>query len=299
MTGDGGFVGKETRKFLEAQNINVVGYDLMDGYDITDAQQLESTVANVKPQRILHLAAIARFNEADKNPKLCYETNVMGTRNVALVAGKFHVPVVYASTGSVYMPILDEPPITEDFPVKGNSVYACSKYLGEEYIREYINPYIILRYAHLYGRDKRLHGLIGGFLERIERGVAPVLYGGAQSNDFCYIKDVARANFLALISEFDKWNTEYNIGTGEELSTEDAGKIICDFAGYKGDIEKRKGRTVDPGRFVYDISKASRMLGFDPEYPFKEGLKDMFEVEGQELGGELKDYAYDDQTLEK
>jgi len=259
VTGDAGFVGKETRKFLEEQGIEVIGFDLMDGYDIRDAAQIEQVVTNWNVDRILHLAAIARFNEADKDPKLCYETNVNGTRNIALVAGKRHIPVVYASTGSVYMPILDEPPITEEFFARGNSVYACAKYLGEEYVKEYASPWITLRYAHLYGKDKRMHGLIGGFLERIQRGVAPVLYGGAQSNDFCYVKDVARANFLALTAEFDKWNQTYNIGTGEELSAEDAGDVICEFAGYKGDVEKRKGRTVDPGRFVYDVSKAERM----------------------------------------
>lgn len=276
ITGNRGFVGMETQKFLEEQNVEVVGYDLMEGQDIRDPQQLEKVVSEEKPDRILHLAAIARFSDADSDPKRAFETNVLGTRNVALVAAKFHVPVVYASTGSVYMPIKDEPPITEDFPTLGNSVYGCAKNLGELYIEEYCT-YITLRYAHLYGREKRMHGLIGGYMDRIERGLAPVLYGGAQSNDFCYIKDVARANFLALTAPWDKWNQAYNVGTGEELSAEEAGKIICEFAGYDGDVEKREQRTVDPGRFVYDMSKAKNMLGFEAEYSFKEGLKDMFD----------------------
>src|SRR5690606_14742979 len=109
-----------------------------------------------------------------------------------------NIPLVYASTGSVYMPITQTPPITEDFRACGNSVYACSKYLGELYVRASRVPWIILRYSHLYGKEKRHHGLIGGFLDRINFGMAPVLYGGKQSNDFMYIDDTARANMFAL-----------------------------------------------------------------------------------------------------
>lgn len=280
VTGDKGFVGTETTKLLNEFKHEVLGYDLMDGYDITDYNQFQTFVETYKPDRILHLGAIARFADADKDPQKAFETNVMGTKVISLVAKKYHIPVVYASTGSVYMPISQKPPITEDFEGKGNSVYGCTKYAGETYIRE-CNPYIILRYAHLYGREKRMHGLIGGFLDRINRGLAPTLYGGKQSNDFTYIKDVARANMLALTSPWDKWNQVYNIGTGEELTAEEAGKLVCKVAGYKGKIDKKEMRTVDPERFLFDCSKAERMLNFKAEYTFEMGLKDMFPKKGK------------------
>lgn len=276
ITGNRGFVGSETEKYLKEQGYEVVGYDLMDGYDIRDEAQLSNFVANHRPDRILHLAAIARFSDADKDPQLAFETNVEGTRNVARVAYRYHVPVVYASTGSVYMPIALEGQIKEDWPAKGNSVYGCAKYVGETYIRG-LNPHIILRYAHLYGREKRMHGLIGGFVERIKRGIAPTLYGGKQSNDFTYIKDIARANFLALTAAWDKWNQTYNIGTGEELSAEAAGKAICKVLNWPEDqIEMKEQRSVDPNRFWFDCSKAEVMLGFKAEYTFEQGLADMF-----------------------
>ena len=289
ITGNKGFVGTETQKLIESirepmeltpqherVSHTVIGYDLMDGYDICDAKQLEQVILSEKPDRILHLAAIARFGDADKEPKLAFETNVFGTANVAAIAKKYHIPVVYSSTGSVYMPITDYTgTIKEHWACKGNSVYGCTKYAGETYIRE-VNPHIILRYAHLYGKEKRMHGLIGGFVDRIKRGLAPTLYGGKQSNDFTYIKDVARANYLALIAPWDKWNQVYNIGTGEELSAEAAGKIICEATGWKGEIEVKEARTVDPERFAFDCSKAEVMLGFKAEYDFKKGLKDMF-----------------------
>jgi nucleoside-diphosphate-sugar epimerase len=276
ITGDKGFVGSETRRFIEETEQTVIGYDLMDGFDIRDPQQLEQTIISNKIDRILHLAAIARFADADANPQLAHETNVLGTMNVARIAQKHHIPVVYSSTGSVYMPIQQDGAITEEFAAKGNSVYGCTKYMGETYIKE-VNPHIILRYAHLYGKEKRMHGLIGGFVDRISRGLAPTLYGGKQSNDFTYITDIARANYLALTAPWDKWNQVYNIGTGEELSAKDAGELICKVTGWEGEIDVKEQRSVDPDRFNFDCSKASVMLGFDAEYDFESGLKEMFD----------------------
>jgi UDP-glucose 4-epimerase len=276
ITGDKGFVGTATKN----QNLDVIGYDIMDGYDIRDAYQLDKVIRERMPDRILHLAAIARFADADKNPKLAFETNVLGTRNVVEACKRHHIPLVYASTGSVYMPIIRPPPITEDFECRGNSVYGCTKYMGELLVKTH-TPHIILRYAHLYGQEKRMHGLIGGFMDRIGRGLKPVLYGGKQSNDFTYINDVATANYLALNSPWDKWNQAYNIGTGEELRADEAGAIICKYAGYQGGIELREGRTVDPEHFVYDVKKAEAMLGFKAKYTFAKGLEDMFSKGGE------------------
>lgn len=276
ITGSEGFVGSETKKLLKEEEHEVIGYDLMLGHDIRDYNQLDKFVDGHMPDRILHLAAIARFSDSDADPKLSVETNVIGTANVTAVAKKYHIPLVYSSTGSVYMPITDYTgTIKETWSAKGNSVYGCTKYQGELYVKEH-NPHIILRYAHLYGKEKRMHGLIGGFVDRIKRGLAPTLYGGKQSNDFTYIKDIAKANYLALTAPWDKWNQIYNIGTGEELSAEEAGKIICEFSGWKGEIEVKEARTVDPERFAFDCTKAEKMLGFKAQWSFKEGLKDMF-----------------------
>lgn len=291
VTGNRGFVGAETEKLLQSKFHQVVGYDIMDGRNVCDLGQLDAIVGHERPDRILHLAAVARFADADANPDLAYQTNVMGTANVAAVAQKFHIPVVYASTGSVYMPIQREQmafgqkvklelPMKEDWPTKGNSVYGCTKAEGELLIKKVspLAPYIILRYAHLYGKEKRMHGLIGGFVERIQRGLAPTLYGGKQSNDFTYIKDVAEANLLALTAPWDKWNQVYNIGTGEELSAKAAGEAVCDALKWpKKKIEIKEQRTVDPDRFLFDCSKAERMLGFKAKYSFAAGLKEMFE----------------------
>lgn len=278
ITGDKGFVGTETRKLLEEKGHEVIGYDIMDGHDIRDREAFNNFIVPVdtRPDRILHLAAIARFDEAEADPVRAFDTNYIGTKNVVDAANHLNIPIVMASTGSCYMPIKEEGAIKETFPIMGNSVYGCTKSAAELYLQKSKVPWIALRYAHLYGKEKRFHGLIGGFLARIEHDLEPVLYGGQQSNDFCYIKDVAKANLLALEASFDKYNQAYNIGTGEELTAEEAGKIICDAVGYKGDIQIKPQRGVDPQRFFYDMSKSERMLGFKADYNFNDGLKDMF-----------------------
>lgn len=282
MTGDEGFVGSATRRLLEikidAKKIQgtITGFDIINGFDFTDSEQLEDVIAEENPNRILHLGAVANFAEADKDPLRAFETNALGTLNIAELADTYHIPLVYASTGSVYMPISRTPPITEDFPVMGNSVYGCSKTLGELYVKSFKNPYIILRYAHLYGKGKRQHGLVAGAFERIKRGAQPRLYGGIQSNDFTYIDDVVQANYLALTAPPFAWHQAYNIGTGEEITTEDAMNEICKVTKYEGEIKKEEVRTVDANRFVFDISKARNMLGYNPQYNFHDGLMRMF-----------------------
>ena len=273
VTGYRGFVGTETMKYLQEQGIYAVGYDAIDGgYDIRNLPKLQEVVQQNQINRILHLAAVARFKDADNDPILAQDVNSFGTSIVAGLSNNHFIPIIYASTGSVYMPITQEPPITEEFSAYGNSQYACTKRQGELYVMRSRAPWIVLRYAHLYGREKRMHGLIGGYLSRIQFGMEPELMGGKQSNDFCYVKDVARANFLALTAPADKWRQIYNIGTGEELSAEEAGDMVIKAYNkanpafpFTGKVKKLEARSVDPSRFVYDISKAEKMLKFRAE----------------------------------
>ena len=284
VTGSEGFVGKETIKLLHKKGLRIIPFDIMlGGNDITNIESLRSCVEENAPDRILHLAATARFSDADRNPERATKTNYLGTENVALVAKEFHIPVVYASTGTVYMPIKQEMPITEDFTVSTQiSTYGLTKRLGELAIQRYCNPWIILRYGHLYGAGKQYHGLVGGILAKIRMGEKPQVWGGEQTNDFAYVKDIAEANYRALTASWENWNEVYNIGTGEELSTAEAAQMVCDAVGYKGEIEITSKRDVDPARFVYNTKKAQHMLGYKSTYGFKEGLDDMIkEYEGK------------------
>jgi nucleoside-diphosphate-sugar epimerase len=279
ITGDRGFVGQATRRLLEAHGHVVYGYDVADGSNITNEYDLGQAIDAANPDRILHLCAVARFADADKDPITAFEVNVLGTRNVAEAAQKRGIPLVHASTGSVYMPVKQPMPITEEYPVGGNSIYGCGKAVAEKYVQRMTSPWMILRYGHLYGAEKVGHGLIGGFLDAINNGRNPKLFGGNQTNDFMYIDDVARANQYALECSLppgkSAWGETYNIGTGVELSAHEAGGIVCETFGYSGPVDMVPQRAVDPDRFVLEVSKARRLLGFDAEYDFRTGLEKM------------------------
>lgn len=271
VTGSMGFVGSHTVKALLAKGYAVVGYDIASGFDLLDYKQLCGVIR--RGDVVIHEAAIARFADADKDPLLAYRVNVQGTENVAKACKKNGAErLIYASTGSVYIPIEQEPPITEQFRVCGNSVYACSKCTAEKLVQAYKTPWIILRYAHLYGEGKIGHGAIGGFIARMNQGLQPIVYGGRQSNDFTAIKDIVQANLLAI--ETEHVNEIFNIGSGEELTTIGVFEIMRKFFKYDKEFDVRPARIVDPMRFVFDISKARKLLGYNPQFSFEAGLKD-------------------------
>jgi len=270
VTGGSGFVGSHTIKALEQKGYDVFNYDLKEGYDIRDINQLQGVIN--KGDKVLHLAAVARFDKSDNDPIFAFETNGMGSYNISSVCTQKDAErLVYSSTGSVYMPIEEEPPITERFKCRGNSLYGCSKYVGELYVQLF-QRYVVLRYAHLYGEGKVGSGAVNTFISRMERGLKPILYGGKQSADFTYIKDIVNANILAL--ETENVNQVYNIGSGEELPTERVFNILSELLGYNKGYERLPSRTVDSLRFVFDISKARKQLGYKPKYSFRKGMKD-------------------------
>ena len=284
VTGSAGFIGMHTCTKLREMGMNVYGYDIKTpkrGHDICDYDMLSSIVE--EGDKILHLAAVARFADAEKNPREAWRTNVHGTATVALVAAHRKADrVIYSSTGSVYMPVNPKiVPITEKHPVDpggefggGNSVYGITKAAAELPIRTGTTPWIILRYAHLYGIGK-IGGAVGAFVDRMERGLKPTLFGGEQSNDFCYVGDVVDANILALFAHDKSMNQDYNIGTGEELTTEVAFKTMRQVFGYRKEFERTESRNVDASRMIFDISKAKELLGYDPKFSLAEGLADM------------------------
>ena len=279
ITGNNGFVGKATQKYFIERGIEAIGFDITNGQDITDWSVVHKFMNDHKPDVVLHEAAIAQFSVADANPKLAYQVNVKGTDIVSSACAWLKIPLVHISTGSTYMPIEGAMPIKEDYPVRGNSVYGCSKATAEAYAKE-AGRYIILRYGHLYGKEKIGHGLIGGYLKKIGEGKKPILMGGSQTNDFMYINDVCGITYEAVTAIVDPkrkkaWNQAFNAGSGVELTAKEAGDILCDVVGWKGGVEITAPREVDANRFVYDMSKAKKLLGFKPKYSFREGLEDM------------------------
>jgi len=270
VTGGTGFVGSATIKALEKEGCDVFNFDLLRGYDVCNKQQLENVVQ--EGDKILHLAAISRFDFSDLDPPRAFAVNVGGTHNVLEVAKRNKAErVVFSSTGSIYMPV-ESVPIDENHRIEGNSVYGCSKAFADRLCQIFSKDMkvVILRYPYLYGAGKNWAGIYN-FADRLKKGLEPMIHGGNQTNDFCYIEDIVQANLLALQTE----NVGvYNIGSGEEVNICDAVGTIQRTLGT--DIEPIivPSRSIDPMRFVYDVSKAKRLLGYEPRFNFEDGIKD-------------------------
>jgi len=287
VTGANGFVGLHTVRELLNVGYDAVAIDISDSKlqaefhrnkhcTIVTMNILDDNLEHYIEQgdKILHLAAVPRFEEASQNPQKAVRINVEGTLNVihACIEKKAE-RLVYSSTGSVYSrnaPV----PIREDAPREPDSVYGTTKKQAEDWIFFYGNalPYVILRYGYLYGKSKDW-GAVGAFLKCLREEKRPVVYGGKQTNDFVYIKDVVQANLLALETEHTR--QAYNVGTGRATSIKDVCEVCIKAIGSDLLMEIKPARTFDYPVFVYDISKAQTLLGYNPKWNLLTGIEDM------------------------
>lgn len=287
VTGAGGFIGYHTVKQLIQQQYNVIALDINTDNlrELSNAKNCEIAKVNILDEnlqdyinqgnKILHLAAIAHFSQAAENVQKAVRVNVEGTLNLVKIAIKKHAErIVYSSTGSVYDIRKAQLPINECQPIGPENEYGLSKKEAEDWI--FINakqlPYVILRYAYIYGTHKDW-GAIGAFFKKLKHGEQPIIFGGKQSNDFTYVDDVVQANLLAL--ETDYINQTFNIGTGKLSSIRDVCEQCVNAVGSKIEPKIEPARTFDFPLFVYDISKAESILRYKPKWNVYRGIRDM------------------------
>jgi len=288
VTGANGFVGFHTVRELLDTGYNVVALDISDSKlraefqgnkrcTIATVDILDKDLARFVKQgdKVLHLAAIPRFDVASQDPQKAVRINVEGTLNVIQTCiEKKAERLVYSSTGSVYSRNASVP-IREDAPREPDSVYGLTKKQAEDWIFYFGDrlPYVVLRYGYIFGKGKDW-GAVGAFLKLLREGKRPVVFGGKQTNDFIYIKDVVQANRLALETQHTR--QAYNIGTGRATSIKDVCELCIKAMKSNLTMEIKPAREFDFPVFVYDISKAQTLLKFDPKWNLFEGIEDVF-----------------------
>ena len=283
MTGGAGFIGYWTvRALLESghevrvvdnlsrasfhDKLGEMGVDL-SRVDVRDLSGLRSALEEC--DAVLHLAALISVNESAEKPLLYHDVNATGTLNLlkaSLDAGIRRV--VYSSSAAVY----GEPervPIDEDHPTRPISIYGASKLSGELYCRAFHETYglsvVVLRYFNVYGpgQSPEYAGVIAKFAERLSRGMPLVIYGdGKQTRDFIHVRDVARANLLALTSDVEFG--VYNVGSGRATSVLELAEIMQKLVGLNLEPKFESPQPGDVRHSVADVSRARRELGFCP-----------------------------------
>ncbi len=187
---------------------------------------------------------------------------------------------VYASSSSVYG---DEPnlPKKEDRVGKVLSPYALTKKTDEEYGRLYSKLYgletVGFRYFNVFGRRQDPHGfyaaVIPKFVKQLLNDETPTINGdGKQSRDFTYIENVIEANLKGLLSGSETAGEAFNVAYGGQEYLIDIYNKICKL--LKKNINPIYGpdRAGDIKHSNADISKARKMLGYDPDYSFADGI---------------------------
>ena len=250
-----------------------------------DARQLAATggfdVVNLQAAQI-----DVRHSVAD--PAFDASINVLGLINMlegAAAGGTRRV--VFASSGGVLYGEADVVPTSESAPQMPLSPYGVSKLAGEHYLRCLAGlrglEWVALRYANVFGPrqdPKGEAGVVSIFLDRLRGGQSLTVFGdGNQTRDYVFVRDVARANFLAATAALPAGGgpagAAFNVGTGRELSVLDLIRIMGETLDARPEVRHEPMRAGELARSALDASRAQRVLGWRPVHSFEDGFREL------------------------
>jgi len=299
VTGGAGFIGSHVvRKLLDEGNEVAVIDNFNDFYDpaikranvesfggrarifetdICDFDAVQAILAEGKFDTIVHLAARAGVRPSIKNPKSYIDTNITGTFNLlegARAAGLKHF--VFASSSSVYG-LAQTVPFSEELPLPQTlSPYAATKLSGEHLCGNFSNLYgmrvVCLRFFTVYGPGQRPDLAIHKFTDMIERGQAIPKFGdGNTRRDYTYIDDIVQGVLGAIAYRGELFDI-FNLGESETTTLNELIEALEISLGRKAVIEQLPEQPGDMPRTCADISKAKRLLGYNPHTKIAEGI---------------------------
>ncbi|MEY2427362.1 MAG: UDP-N-acetylglucosamine/UDP-N-acetylgalactosamine 4-epimerase, partial [Verrucomicrobiota bacterium] len=260
-------------------------FRLVEG-DIADFEVCRKACAGV--DLVLHEAALGSVPQSMADPLACHKSNVTGFLNMLLAARDSKVQrFVYASSSAIYG---DDPtlPKVEDKLGKPLSPYAATKLMNEIYADAFARAYafgsIGLRYFNVFGPRQDPNGayaaVIPTWIAALLKQEPVYINGdGETSRDFCFIENVVQANLLAAATANpEAINQAYNIALGERTTLNALFKIIMsglrerDASLIEQKTIHQDFRPGDVRHSVADISKAQRLLGYNPKRTIQEGM---------------------------
>ena len=253
--------------------------------DIRDLDACRRAVANA--DFVLHQAALGSVPRSLEDPLTTNAVNIDGSVNMLVAARDEGVSrFVYAASSSTYGDHEALPKI-EDRIGRPLSPYAVTKYVNELYADVFARAYGIsaigLRYFNVFGRrqdpDGAYAAVIPKWVSAMLNGDAIRINGdGETSRDFCYIDNVVQANIMAVMAGDEAQNEVYNVGVGDRTSLNELHEMIrasLEALGAEvgGDPIYQEFRAGDVRHSQADISKARRLLGYDPDFRVADGIK--------------------------
>ncbi len=255
------------------------GYRFIKG-DVRDLDTCMNACEGV--DFVLHQAAWGSVPRSIEMPLFYCANNITGTLNMLEAARQKKVKkFVYASSSSVYG---DEPNLPKCEGREGNllSPYALSKRADEEWAKQYTMHYDLdtygLRYFNVFGRrqdpDGAYAAVIPKFIKQLMSSQVPTIHGdGRQSRDFTYIENVIEANLKACMAGREAAGEAYNIAYGGREYLLDIYHGLAKALGVEIRPKFGSERAGDIKHSNADISKAKRMLGYEPEWSFERGIE--------------------------
>lgn len=231
---------------------------------------------------VLHQAAWGSVPRSLEMPLFYNKNNIEGTLNMLEAARQNGVKkFVYASSSSVYG---DEPNLPKIEGREGNllSPYALTKRCDEEWAKLYTKFYGLdtygMRYFNVFGRrqdpDGAYAAVIPKFLKQLMHGETPTINGdGKQSRDFTYIDNVIEANLKACLAPHEAAGEAFNIAYGGREFLIDIYYGLTKALGVNIEPNFGPDRKGDIKHSNADISKAKKLLGYDPDYSFEDGIQ--------------------------
>lgn len=294
VTGGAGFIGSNlVRKLLALNHKVIVIDDLSTGFrknlplteknlifykkSINDGLKLIFKKHPV--DYIFHSAAQIDVRKSVQNPLLDAQINILGSLNLIQEAQRVKIKkFIYSSTGGALYGNPQKIPVKETHPINPLSCYGVSKYTAEKYLETYHRlyqlPYIILRYANVYGpRQNPLGeaGVVAIFINQLLKKQRPSIFAyGQNERDYVFVEDVVEANLKAMNSSFEK---AYNISTGQKTTTKRIFKLISQE--LQSDIKPRlcKARPGEVDKISLDPSLAQKELQWKARVSLEEGLR--------------------------
>lgn len=297
ISGGAGFIGSTAAdQFLAAGWDVAILDDLSSGkrgnvpagarfypVDVRSEAAVEA-VKKERPEVICHQAAQIDVRRSMSDPRFDADVNVGGLLNLlqAAVAAGSVEHVVFASSGGATYGDTDVIPTPESHPQRPVSCYGAAKASSEIYLGVYRAnhgiKYTALRYANVYGPRQDPHGeagVVAIFCGRLLDGKPCTIYGdGAQTRDYVYVADVARANVLAAEKRFDG---PLNVGTGIETDVNQIYAHLARAAGVSRPPEHAPGRMGEQKRSCVDPAAAAKAIAWRPQMAIEEGLAQTLE----------------------
>ena len=253
-------------------------YTFVEG-DVRDDEQVVELVDEADV--VYHQAAQAGVRTSVEDPKKPNSINVTGTMNVLEAARHTDLErVVLASSSSVYG-VPESLPYQEDQRKRPTSPYGVSKLAGEEYARVFHDVYglptVSLRYFTVYGPRMRPNMAISNFVSRCLNGEPPVIYGdGKQTRDFTHVTDVVDVN-RQLLTDDAADGEALNVGSTDTITITDLAETVRDAVDPDIEIVYDEARAGDARHTHADVSKATRLLGYEPSTSITEGVGSFLE----------------------